>query len=210
MASKKEAQIIDVPSMVVTSPSMYEVGIKGLDSILFNKMPDQSKPKTEGKTAKQDPLEKEQATWREKAYYEDDGMVYLPGENIHECMKEAAKYWGQKIPGEGNKTYTDVIAKAVICENMNLGIHRDSEQLIPFGKSVNGNPSKGKKSGSKVYKIRPLVRPWGGTFRLHVFDARLSTDVLRVILTYAGTFIGLCDWRPSFGRFELVGIKKLV
>ena len=207
MAKKADVQTIDIPNLTVTKPALYEVEIRGLDGILFNKMPDLSQPKENAPDqGKITPLEKEQFTWREKAYTED-GTVYCPGENIHECMKEASKYWGQRIPGEGKKTYTDVIAKAVIVENMYFGV--SSEQLIPFGKAVNGNPSRGKKSGAKVYKIRPLLRPWAGKFLIHVFDGRLTVEVLRVILTYAGTFIGLCDWRPIFGRFELVNIRRV-
>lgn len=210
MATKKAEVTIDIPNLTITKPTMYEVAIKGMDSILFNKMPDLSRPKTDNPDqGKISPLEMEQLNWREKAYFEGDGMVYVPGENIHECMKEAAKYWGQRIPGEGQKTYTDVIAKAVVCENMPFGIHKDSDDLIPFGKAVNGNPSKGKKSGCKVYKIRPLIRPWDGTFRIHVFDGRLTEGILKVVLSYAGTFIGLCDWRPTFGRFELLDIKRI-
>lgn len=207
--TKKTEATIDVPNLVITSPAQYEVVITGMDALLMNKMPDLSQPKTKGdtNTKKLDPLEREQLTWREKAYITDDDMVYIPGENIHECMKEAAKYWGQRIPGEGKKTYTDVISKAIICENIQLGVHKDD--LVPFGKAVNGNPSKGKKSGSKVYKIRPLIRPWTGTFKFHVYDARLSRDVMRVIITYAGAFIGLCDWRPVFGRFELAELRRL-
>ena len=147
-------------------------------------------------------------TWREKTYFDDDGMLYVPGENIHQCFKDGCQYWGQKIPGEGNKTYTDVVGSAVICENMMLGCHKDDDCVIPFGKAVNGNPSKGKKSGCKVYKIRPLLRPWGGSFRMHVFDGRLTVPILKTIITYAGAFRGLCDWRPVYGRFEMVDIKE--
>jgi hypothetical protein len=44
---------------------------------------------------------------------------------------------------------------------------------------------------------------------MHVFDARLTPDILNTIIAYAGTFRGLCDWRPIFGRFEVTAIKKL-
>ena len=210
MTKKDSTVIIDVPNLVITSPALYEVSIKGMDSLLMNKMPDLSVPKTKkSNQTKIDPVELEQMIWRDKAYYDESGNVYIPGENIHECLKDAAKYWGQRIPGEGQKTYTDVVTKSIICENLNLGINKDSDKLIPYGKAVNGNPSRGKKSGAKVYKIRPLIRPWGGTFRMHIFDGRLSQEVLKVILSYAGTFIGLCDWRPTFGRFELVEIRRV-
>ena len=204
------AKVIDVENLTITKPSLYEVTIKGLDGILFNRMVDLSLSKAEKKNQeKRDPIELERENWREKTYFNDDGTIYIPGENIHQSMQDGAKYWGQKIPGEGNKTYTNVVASAIVCENLEFGIKKDSEDLTPFGKMVNGNPSKGKKSGAKVYKIRPLLRPWGGAFRMHVFDARLTPSVLEVILNYAGMFCGLCDWRPTFGRFEIVEIKKV-
>jgi len=207
MANKKN--VIEIENLTITKPRIYLVTIQGMDSLLFNKMPDLGKPKTEdADQSKIDRTELERLTWREKSYYDESGMVYMPGENIHECLKEGSQYWGQKIQGEGNKTYTDVVKSAVICESMNFGIHKDSEEIIPFGKMVNGNPSKGKKSGSKVYKIRPLLRPWGGEFKMHVFDARLLPAILKTIISYAGAFRGLGDWRPIYGRFELTDIRE--
>lgn len=208
--AKNTPVIIEGAVLAITEPALYEVTIRGIGGLLMNKMPDLSVPKTKkADQRKLDPIEVEQMTWRDKTYHDQDGMLYIPGENIHECLKEGAKYWGAKIPGEGNRTYTDVIAKAVICENLPLGIHKDSNNVMPFGKAVNGTPSKGKKSGAKVYKIRPLIFPWEGTFKMHVFDGRLTEDVLRIVLSYAGTFIGLCDWRPQYGRFKLVDMRRV-
>lgn len=203
--------IIDAVPLTVTKPTLYEVTIQGAGAILFNKIPDDfgKPPGSKPNNIKTDPIEKEWATWRSKTYATESGDLYIPGENIHECLKDGARYWGQRIPGEGQKTYTDVIARAIVCEDMMLGVKADSDMLMPFGKNVNGNPSKGKRSGTRVYKIRPMLSSWGGTFRMHVFDARLTEDVLKVVLTYAGTFIGLCDWRPTYGRFELVDLRRV-
>jgi len=202
-------KIVEVENLTITKPKVYEVEIRGVDSILFNKIPDMSKPKTEKKDqAKIDRAELELLTWREKLYFDENNEVYIPGENIHECLKSGAQYWGQKIPGEGNKTYTDVVASSIICTNIYLGLKKDNEEIIPFGKMANANPSKGKKSGAKVYKIRPLVRPWGGTFDMHVFDGRLTPSILETVISYAGAFRGLCDWRPIHGRFELIRVSE--
>jgi hypothetical protein len=201
---------IEAVNFTITSPRRYEVTIRGEGGILFNKMPDLSITKAEKKNQeKVDPAELERKNWREKLYFESNNVVYIPGENLHQCLKDASKYWGQKIPGEGNKTFTDVVEKAVVVENLNLGVNKDDKAIMPFGKNVNGNPSKGKKSGAKVYKIRPLVVGWSGIFTIHVFDARLTMGVLKTILSYAGTFIGLGDWRPTYGRFVLVNIKEV-
>lgn len=201
--------VIETKALVITTPKRYLVTIKGMDGILFDKMPDLSQnPKTTGtKQQKIDPLEKERNTWREKLYFDANEDVYLPGENIHESLKEGAKYWGQTIPGEGKKTYTDLIVSAIIVESMYLGVKKDDDRIAAFGKMCNMNPSKGKKSGSKAYVIRPHLRPWGGSFYVNVFDARLTPDVLRIIISYAGTFRAVGTWRPTYGRYNLEAIE---
>ena len=35
----------------------------------------------------------------------------------------------------------------------------------------------------------------------------MQKDVLKEIIIYAGKFIGIGDWRPHFGRFEVVEFK---
>jgi len=198
---------IEVNPITVTTPKKYVVTIQGMGGILSNKMPDLSISKTEKKAqAKEDLTEKERKVWREKLYFDDDNQLYIPGENIHESLIEGAAYWGEKV--EGNKRFTDLVKSAIVAESLYLGIKKDSNTLIPFGKAVNGNPSRGKKSGCKVYKIRPLLNPWGGSFVIHVFDQRISLNILKTIVTFAGTFKGLCDWRPVYGRYELVNIEE--
>ena len=93
LASKN---IIELEPLIVTKPARYQISKKGKDANLFNKMPDQSKSKTELKNQEKiDPIERERMMWREKAYFDADGMLYVPGENIHECMKQGAQYWGE-------------------------------------------------------------------------------------------------------------------
>jgi hypothetical protein len=204
----KKSEVIESVNLTITSPKRYEVTIKGVGGLLFNRKMGGGETEAEKKNQEKiDLAELERKIWPEKAYFDSDNQLFIPGENIHQCMKDGCAYWGQKIPGAGNKTYTDVVASSVIVENLILGESKD--KLVPFGKWVNGNPSKGKKSGCKVYKIRPLLMPWGGTFVMHVFDARLSEHILKVVLSYAGMYRGLGDWRPTYGRFELVSIKEI-
>lgn len=204
MAKKTEESVI-----VVATHKMYKVTIKGTAGLIMNKCEDMNKDDVEkSNQAKIDKGELERLNWKKKLYTEN-GMVIIPGENIHECMKEASKYWGQKIPRAGNKTYTDLIISAVICENIETGISENDEKMvIQFGKNVNGNPTRGK-GGPKVYRIRPLLPiGWTGSFIMHVFDSRLTTHVLNTIFEFAGTFKGLCDWRPTYGRFSVVSMEE--
>lgn len=69
---------------------------------------------------------------------------------------------------------------------------------------------------SKHVRVRPRFDSWSASGTISVLDASITEDVLRNILTHAGFFCGICDWRPSspmapgqFGRFtaELEEIK---
>ncbi len=60
---------------------------------------------------------------------------------------------------------------------------------------------------SKHVRVRPRFEKWECTGTLTVVDPQITTQMLQTILTFAGNFCGLGDWRPSsptpgqFGRF---------
>lgn len=162
------------------------------------------------KQTKEDPMSREWRVWRDKIYWSDQFGVHWPGENIATCLEAAAVYWKAKVPGAGSATFTQLVHAGITCEPVILGImDKESPLIVPFAKMVNANPSKGKKSGAKVFKIRPLIQPWGGSFRMHVLDPRLTQDVLATIISYAGVYVGLADWRPQMGRFDLVSMEQI-
>lgn len=196
----------DFVATQVTAPVFYDVSIQGMGGIIINKKPELSQPKgTKKRELKQDLAEKEQLTWREKLHFDENEDVFIPSENIHECMKGGAAYWGEKVTG--NKTYTDLVKCGLNVESLYFpGLKKDSPLVVPFGKMVNASPTK--PNGGSVWKIRPLLQPWGGTFKITVFDPRLTEKILQTILTYAGIFRGLCDWRPKYGRFTLTGLEE--
>ena len=188
----------------------YAITVSGEAPLIFNRMPMLNVPKSRAKNqAKIDPVENEWQTWKEKLHFREDLGVYIPADNWRESLKGAAKYWGMRRPGEGMKTYTELITVAVVCEELALGImSKEDPRIIPYETMVNGNPTSGK-GGGKVFKIRPMVMPpWGGTFRIHVYDGRLHQEVLLTILQFAG-MLGHCDRRPHFGRFKVVGMEEV-
>ena len=199
---------------IVTVNRCYLMTIAGHTGLLMNKIPETTTPPGEEK--KQTKLthhEREEMSWRDKLYYREDIGVHIPGENLHESFKEGAKYWGQRIPGEGMKTYTDLVASAVVVEDAPLGsdgpMRKDDPTIVAFGKMVNSTPTKGKKGTGRVYRIRPLIIPWEATFKMHVYDERLTPEVLQTIITFAGQFKGVCDWRPQYGRYGLVDMEEI-
>jgi len=56
---------------------------------------------------------------------------------------------------------------------------------------------------NRVMRTRPIFRDWALSFTVTFNDALLNPTDITDLLTYAGENIGLCDWRPKFGRFTL-------
>lgn len=202
----KAVEIMD-DNIVITSPSRYLIHVKGEGGCLLNRLDPAalSKGDVEGNPdqAIKSKEDQEWTTWKNKLYVRE-GMVSVPGENPHEMLKSACRYWGAKIPGDGKKTWTDVFAKAVICESFDFGIPVDDSKIIPFQKAV----AVGSRNKSKVLRIRPMIQPWEATCRVHAFDARISYNVMKTVWLYAGAFIGFGDWRPVYGRFNVVSVEK--
>ena len=209
----------------IAAPEKYIVRMVGKSDILFNKMIDQSETPAEGTSEKgkksaitKSKSDVERSIWREKAYFRPDTeILYIPGENIHQCLVDGASYWGATIPGRGKTQYTGVVKSGVICQDVALTIpgskpgsclDAKKSDLVSFGRSVNGTPTKGR--GAKVYRIRPQLLCWSGHFLMTVIDARLTPQILSNVVSYAGLFKGIGDWRPNHGRFELESIERIV
>jgi hypothetical protein len=202
--------------VTVVSRTCYRLTIEGLAPILFNKPPLMNVSKNEKVgQARVNYLEDERLNWRSKLYTDRSGNIIIPGLNFHQGLVSAAKYWGRKIPGEGNKTYSNIIDAAVICRALNFidedgsPIPDTSNLISDYGCNCNGTPTK---SGcSMVYKVRPCLAPgWQATIEVQVLDSgRLTSNVMRTIFENMATFIGIGDWRPSHGRFRVVSFEEV-
>ena len=67
---------------------------------------------------------------------------------------------------------------------------------------------------ASVMRTRPLFTNWRTTFQVSVLAEMVSPDALRTWLQNGGNFVGLGDWRPRYGRyevraFEILSAKKL-
>lgn len=70
--------------------------------------------------------------------------------------------------------------------------------------------AKGAKVGmSKHIRVRPRFDAWEASGTITAFDETITLDILRLILSVAGMYCGLGDWRPSspskpgpWGRFR--------
>lgn len=61
----------------------------------------------------------------------------------------------------------------------------------------------------RVMRVRPFFKDWSTSFEVSVLEEIAGTNTLKTWLTNAGSFIGLGDWRPRYGRFEVDSVTVL-
>jgi hypothetical protein len=53
-------------------------------------------------------------------------------------------------------------------------------------------------------RCRPIFKAWGAKFSVTFDEASIQRGELDTCVRNAGAMIGLCEYRPRFGRFEVV------
>ena len=64
-------------------------------------------------------------------------------------------------------------------------------------------------TGGSIMRTRPIFPEWTLDFTLAYADDVISKDEVERALSDAGRLVGLCDWRPKFGRFQVVSCKQV-
>jgi hypothetical protein len=57
---------------------------------------------------------------------------------------------------------------------------------------------------AKVMRTRPRFMPWSGTLVFKYEDTVFNKDAIVEVVEIAGSMIGFGDWRPKFGRFDVM------
>ncbi len=60
---------------------------------------------------------------------------------------------------------------------------------------------------SRIIRTRPRFDEWASVVEITFDDSLLNPSEVKDILTLCGEQIGLCDWRPKFGRFSVEEVK---
>lgn len=148
----------------------------------------------------------EKRTWRNKAHFGDDGLIFIPPMAFKQCIDSAAKYLGMQIPGKGKSTYTKhFLAGVLVMDKLMTAVNAETCE----GEWINANSDGVRGSGKRVKRCFPLVPSWAGEVNFYVLDEIITQPVFEEILRKAGQFRGIGRFRPEnggfYGRFELVG-----
>ena len=187
-------------SAVALASAPYQVTftIRGVADLLFHKWSNEdveakSKAKRGSAVKKTDNLEA--YVWRD-----DDGMVCLPGIYVHKAIIEAGKFM-QDPRSSRPKQACDLFKAAfvpvtVLCPLGPSWEIEDKRRMV-VNRSGITRTSPGFKAG------------WEATFDFDVIlPEYVSQDMAYEALSLAGRVIGLAQYRPTYGRFQVIKFER--
>jgi hypothetical protein len=195
-------------------------GVTVLTATLQSMTPySQSRHITTLKAGKEGFKDFEERTWKERLHVDENGWVFIPPMAFKNCVTEASKYLGMKIPGKQNATFTKHFeAGFFVLDGLTLPLKPED---------IKGEwlyvPSDGKRGGSKrVDKCFPVIHEWKGDVAFHILDETLLSSckdddgqtmtVFEHHLREAGKFIGIGRFRPRnngyYGRFNVLKVRE--
>lgn len=133
--------------------------------------------------------------WLGGLYVNDKGAPCLPGEVIEACLVEGAK-----------KYKLGKVAKGGIIVLGDYALEYEGPRTIDKLWDHGGFLKRaGVKVGmARVIRSRPIFPQWSCSFEVQ-WDPSLVKDEEQVIeIAESAGMSGICEWRPKFGRFEVV------
>ncbi len=125
--------------------------------------------------------------------YVKNDQVVIPAEVIESCIINGAK----KIKmGPAAKAGLFVMNDAVL----EYGEQLTPEELWESGVYVLKN--RVRVQTSAIMRTRPKFDNWSIEFAIDFNDELLNPGTIDEFMGHAGMQVGLCDWRPRYGRFN--------
>jgi hypothetical protein len=170
----------------------FKVTVKGIAPLLANRF---SFMENDGRVGKiKDPkIECETTVYKTK-----EGLLYQPAEHFEASMTKAATNF--KIPGQGKKSFKDAFKGGIFVEPLEI-IHKIQKWEPDIRPVVIQR--------ARVPKGRAKFVEWELEFTIKNIDERISGAILKQILEEAGRYFGVGDYRPKFGRFEVINFEKV-
>ena len=126
-------------------------------------------------------------------YVDEDGHPCIPGEIVEATVGGGAKKFRK------GKDFT----AALVCDGnwpltysgpKNLDAMWKDGSFVDVRMAVINQRS--------ILRTRPVFRDWSFTAELSYLPDALSLSDVERALDFAGTLVGLCDYRPRYGRFQ--------
>jgi hypothetical protein len=185
-------------ALLSTAPYQITFTIRGVADLLFHRWSNEdvaakSAAKRGSATKKVDNLEA-------YVHRDEDGMVCLPAVYLHAAIKEAGKFM-QDPRSSRPKQACDLFKAALIPVTVMVPLgpkwEIEDKRRMVVNRSGITRTSPGFKAG------------WEAEFDFDVIlPEYVSQEMFHEALTLAGRVIGLAQYRPTYGRFQVVKFER--
>ena len=185
--------------LVISTENPYTANVKvrGVAPFLFHRwsidgVDAKSKAAKGSKAKKEDDLES-------YVYRDSDGSISLPTEYFRMAVIQAAKF--KQDPRSPRKSAMDLFKAAIF----------PSHDLCALGKKdwdyIDRRRVMVQRNG--ITRCRPAINSgWVADMYFEVvLPEYISPDLLNEVFQLAGRVVGVGDFRPTFGRFQVVGFE---
>lgn len=138
--------------------------------------------------------------WEAAAYWKDDIGMYIPAEAVEATIVNGAKM---------NRKGTDVQKYCSVTDlyiPLDYGENLTKEQLIADEKYRDVRAVNVQRA--KLLRTRPRFEKWSIAFNMRYDENKIDLETIINALENAGAYVGLCDYRPRYGKF-LVSVDEL-
>ena len=192
-------QISNDAASSILMPYRVEVVLEGAAPILFHRWSceDVAEKAAVAKGSKA----KKTDNWESYLYRDDQGNIAIPTEYLRQSVIAAATY--RQDPRSPRKSAKDLYKAALISltDLASTGVsepdYLDRRRVCVMRAGVT--------------RVRPALNAgWRAAFQLIVqVPEYISPQVLNSVIADAGRLVGVGDFRPSYGRFNVVGFEVL-
>ncbi len=140
-----------------------------------------------------------------KCYKNKDGYLFIPGPNAFRCIIDAGKF----LKSGKSKITTQkssLVPSFLSIEELECAITVNGARTKDF--EVDSRSVVIPSTGGRIMAHRPRLDVWTLNFTLALDEKEADESITRTLVDYAGSKIGLGDFRPDrkgpFGKFKVI------
>ena len=183
--------------IVATAPYVAHVTLRGSSDLLFHRWNCEavdSKAKARKNSAAKKSDNVESYVWRNET-----GEICIPGEYLRQAIIHAAKF--RQDPRSPRKSAMDLFKAGVMPITLLASVGKTEWDYLDTRRVT--------VQRAGINRTRPALRAgWQAEFDMQVLLAEyIDQTLLLELLSMAGRLVGIGDFRPTYGRFDVVGFE---